>query len=144
MKNKPKLKAAEWLGILALLCLIVCVRLFENRLFYDPFLTFFKGLAKPLPEYDTGRLFFNYAFRYLLNTLLSLGILWLVFKDRNIIKVTVTLYLIIFIILALTLFITLSTAVPPQALIFYLRRFLMQPLLLLLFFPAFYYQRYMK
>ncbi|WP_116786953.1 exosortase F system-associated membrane protein [Flavobacterium psychrotrophum] len=145
MKNKLKLKPADWLGITVLLILIICVRLFESRLFYDPFLQFFKTqLTKDFPGYDLGRLFLNYVFRYLLNTVFSLGILWLLFKDRDVIKLTSILYIAVFVVLGTLLFIVLSTSEPSQTLIFYLRRFLIQPLLLLLFVPAFYYQRYMK
>lgn len=145
MQNKPKLSFLDWAGIIILLILLVCVRLFENRLFYDPFLLFFKGVEKSsLPAYDTGKLFLGYAFRYLLNTAFSLGILWLVFKDKPIIKLTSLLYIVLFVILALSLFIALHTDLPSLQLIFYLRRFLIQALPLLLFVPAFYYQRYMK
>jgi len=144
MQEKLKLTPVSWSGIIVLLGLIVCVRLFERNLFYDPFLSFFKAVDKTPPEYSSTKLFFGYAFRYLLNTVFSLGIIWLLFKDKGIIKLTVVLYLTVFIVLATALFITLSASPSSHQLIFYLRRFLIQPLLLLLFVPAFCYQRYMK
>lgn len=144
MQNRPKLSFLDWAGIIACLILLVGVRLFENRLFYDPFLMFFKGIDKTPPAYNSGRLFLGYVFRYVLNTLFSMGILWLLFKDRGIIKLTSVLYGVLFVILAVPLFIVINTDDPSLSLIFYLRRFLIQPLPLLLFVPAFYYQRYIK
>lgn len=133
-------------GILGLMAvLLICVRMFQHSLFYDPFIHFFKKIDKShFPQYDTTKLFLNYFFRYVLNMLLSLVILWIMFKDKAIIKLTSLLYAGLFVILALSLYIILQADAPSLKLIFYIRRFLMQPLPLLLFVPAFYYQKYMK
>jgi len=131
-------------GIAVLAVMLVMVRFYEQDLFYDPLLPFFKTENKVLPEYDSLKLFFNLAFRYMLNTLLSLGILWLAFKDKNILMLSAILYLVFFVVLMTVLSIALNAESPNLLLIFYVRRFLIQALFLILFLPAFYYQKRMK
>nr|WP_322624147.1 exosortase F system-associated protein [uncultured Flavobacterium sp.] len=145
MQRKLRLSPLNW-GILGLMAvLLICVRMFQHSLFYDPFVHFFKKIDKShFPEYDTAKLFLNYLFRYGINTVLSLGILWVMFKDKAIIKLTSLLYAGLFVVLALSLYMILQADAPSLKLVFYIRRFLMQPLPLLLFVPAFYYQKYMK
>jgi exosortase F-associated protein len=145
MQRKLQLSPLNWsiLGFMAVL--LICVRMFQHSLFYDPFIHFFKKIDKShFPEYDTAKLFLNYLFRYGINTVLSLGILWVMFKDKAIIKLTSLLYVGLFLVLAVSLYMVLQADAPSLKLVFYIRRFLMQPLPLLLFVPAFYYQKYMK
>jgi|GEM_PF-397834 len=129
-------------GIVLLFLLLISVRLFERYLFYDPFLEAFHKVAVSIPEYETGRLFLNYFFRYALNTVISLYILWLFFKDKSILKLTGILYVTFFIVLAVALYVVLNMDAPSLKAVFYLRRFLIQPMFILLFLPAFYYQKY--
>lgn len=129
--------------IALLLVLLVLVRLFEGRLFYDPLIEFFKHEGSPMPDYDTGKLFLSVAFRYFLNTFISLGIIWLIFKDRAILRLTFILYIVFFVVLATVMYSILRSSDINLLLLFYVRRFLIQPLLLILFVPAFYYQKKM-
>jgi exosortase F-associated protein len=142
MAKKLQLSALHWAGVTALALLLIGVRLFERDLFYDPFLQAFHKVAVTIPAYETGKLFLNYFLRYIINTALSLGILWIFFKDRGILRLTGILYIIFFIVLAVALYLVLQTEAPSLKAIFYLRRFLIQPMFILLFLPAFYYQRY--
>jgi exosortase F-associated protein len=142
-KGKITLSKKNIVLIALLLILLVLVRLFEGRLFYDPLIEFFKHEGRLMPEYDTGKLFLNVAFRYFLNTFISLGIIWLIFKDRAIFRLTTILYIIFFIVLALAMYIILQSGNINLLLLFYVRRFLIQPLFLILFVPAFYYQKKM-
>ncbi|MEL1243495.1 exosortase F system-associated protein [Flavobacterium sp. DGU11] len=128
-------------GVFMLLVFLVLVRLFEEKLFYDPLLDFFRKEGKSLPEYSSIRLFLGLAFRYGMNMLFSLGIIWIAFKDRSILKLTAGLYLVFFVIFVAVLFTALNAEEPNLLMIFYVRRFLIQPLLLILFLPAFYYQK---
>lgn len=143
MERKLRLSALQWLGIIILGILIISVRFFENQWFYDPFLQAFKKSQYQMVPYQSGRLFLNYLLRFGINTGASLGILWLVFKDASVIKLSAIIYLVLFIILSLALFVVLQTEEPSLKAIFYIRRFMIQPLLILLFLPAFYYQKYM-
>ncbi|MBD2001699.1 exosortase F system-associated protein [Trichocoleus sp. FACHB-40] len=82
--------------------------------------------------------------RYALNTLLSLGIIGLIFKDKSILKMCSILYTAFFIILIAAFYIVLNTNDPNMLVLFYIRRFIIQPLFLILFIPAFYYQNKAK
>jgi exosortase F-associated protein len=130
--------------IIALVSLLAMVRFFETTLFYDPFLVFFKGEFHnlPLPQYNNFQLFIGLFFRYLLNSLLSLGIIYVVFKKTALVQFAGILYAIFFVLLILAFFAMLYFYSAQDNLkLFYIRRFLIQPILLLLFLPAFYYQQ---
>lgn len=130
-----------FLFILPFVIGFVLIRFYENDWFYDPFLNYFKGdyQNQPFPEFENGKLFFHLFFRYFLNTLLSLGMIYVLFKNKEFIKISSVLYLIFFIIL-ISVFFYLSNFSDNNFVLFYVRRFLIQPLFLLLFLPAFYFQ----
>ncbi|KOS07776.1 hypothetical protein AM493_18250 [Flavobacterium akiainvivens] len=140
-KSKFGISGIQLVGIFALIVVFACIRIFEDQLFYDPLKLFFKHEGKVLPQYDNFRLFTGIAFRYLLNGLVSVAILWVAFKDLQIVKLSALLYGVFFLLIAPALFIALKVDSPNLLLIFYLRRFLIHPLLILLFLPAFYYQK---
>lgn len=131
------------IGVLFLLLLLI--RAYEDVLFYDPLLDFFKGDYKnfPLPDLDLLKLNLGVAFRYVLNTGISLGILWFIFKDSEIMKLSVLLYAILFVLLLMVFNYLLYTSegVQNQLPLFYVRRFLIQPVFLLVLLPAFYFQK---
>ena len=127
-----------------LIIALILVRAFESKLFYDPFLEFFHGESqnKPLPEYDSFKLFFGLFFRYLINSVITVFVIYLLFKDDSIVKLSSFLLLVFFVVLIVALFLILNFSTQPDYLfLFYIRRFLIQPLFLILFVPAFYYQR---
>lgn len=128
---------------LALLGLIL-VRSFEDELFYDPFLSFFKMdyQNKLLPHLNCYLLFGNLLLRYGINTFFSLIIIRLLFDERKLMVFSGYLFLFLFVILIIVFFGLLHFSKEPDYLIlFYIRRFLIQPLFLVLFIPAFYYQQ---
>lgn len=133
--------------IFIFLCIVfifALLRYFETDLFYDPFLDYFKNdyLNLPFPEIEKLRLFWNLFLRYLINSVLSILILYLLFKDSSLIIFVSILYSVLFIALISGLFIVLTVLNENyNFLLFYLRRFLIQPLFLLLFIPAFYLQK---
>ncbi len=123
---------------------LILVRAFERSLFYDPFLEFFHGEIqnKPLPQYDGFKLFLGLFFRYLINSIITVSIIYLLFKEVSIVKLTAFLLLGFFVVLIAILFLILNFSSDPDYLfIFYIRRFLIQPLFLILFVPAFFYQK---
>ena len=134
------------LGIIVFASLLVLIRFFEDTLFYDPLLEFFKMDYKtlPLPKMDIYPLLTSVVFRFLMNTILSLAILWFVFRDKEIIKFSVILYNFLFILLftAFIFIVFTSEGTSSHMVLFYVRRFLIQPLFLLLLLPAFYFQKY--
>jgi len=130
--------------LLFLTVLLVLIRHFEASLFYDPLLLFFEQeyISCAIPQLDTIKLFANVALRFLMNTSLSLLILWVLFKDISIIKLSAILYTLLFVILAIAFVVLFYYSETKGFLpLFYVRRFLIQPLFLLILVPAFYFQQ---
>ncbi|MDI5886517.1 exosortase F system-associated membrane protein [Flavobacterium yafengii] len=137
----------RFVQFLLLVVLLVVVRAFENQLFYDPFLDFFKkDFAKlRLPIFDSTQLFLGLLFRYTLNTVISLGIIYVIFKDVAMVKFAFVLYYFFFMILIVAFFYIVYFANENSNwVLFYVRRFLIQPIFVLLFVPGFYYQKQNK
>lgn len=131
---------------IVIIILLAMVRLFESEIFYDPLLQYFKGSyqQESVPEMNFQLLFLNIAFRYLLNTILSLALLYVIFNDKQMLKFTAVLYLIFFVVLISILLFALSNEDPDKMLVFYIRRFLIQPIFILLFIPGFLFQEYVS
>lgn len=125
--------------------MLLLIRAYENVLFYDPLLRYFKGDYQnfPLPEMDMLKLQIHIAYRFLLNTGISLGILGLFFKDLQIIKLSTVLYGVLFLLLfiAFNVVIFNSEGVGNKLPLFYIRRFLIHPIFLLILWAAFYFQK---
>jgi exosortase F-associated protein len=139
-----KLKVA--LGLFLILLLIL-VRTIEDTFFYDPFLEYFKSNFnnEPLPKLNIIKLFFSLGFRYYLNTIISLGLLRLIFNDSKIMKFSIFLFSILGIILMISFFFVLMKFGETNKMnLFYIRRFMIQPIFLIIFIPAFYYQKKIK
>ncbi|WP_336065409.1 exosortase F system-associated membrane protein [Mesoflavibacter sp. CH_XMU1404-2] len=131
-----------WIGLL--FCLLALVRFFENELFYDPYLVFFQNdyLYLDSPRREVAKLVASTTLRYVINTVISLGVLYLFFKDKSVVKFSVIVYAISYVILiALFLYFMLNPKQEDYYVFFNIRRFLIQPLILLLLLPAYYYQR---
>ncbi len=127
-----------------LLGLLVSIRAFEDDWFYDPFINYFKEEFSHLkyPNYNEIPLFLNWIFRYLLNSIFSLAIIYVIFQEVRMVKFSAFLLTLFLIFLLLGMFILLHYFDEEKKMIlFYVRRFLIQPLFLLLFIPAFYYQK---
>ena len=137
-------KIFKYSSIVVLIGLLVLIRFFENELFYDPYLSFFKNdyLYMDNPRREVFKLTMYTTLRYVLNTVLSLGILYLLFKDWGVIKFSSWLYAVAYVVLiALFLYFVMAPKQSQYYLFFNVRRFLIQPIGLLLLLPAFYYQR---
>ena len=138
-KNRFKVGIA-----LLLVFLLALVRIYEHALFYDPFAYYFEGdyLNLTFPEYDNFKLWFSLSSRYFLNTFISLGIIFVLFRDATLTKFSAYLYMMFYLILIVLFFILITfSGNENNFIIFYVRRFLIQPLFVLLFIPAFYYQK---
>jgi len=141
-KNKGKL---FW--SLVLIGLLICIRLFENQLFYDPFLEYYKTeyTHSPFPKINIFKLFFSLGMRFYLNSVISLFLLYVLFKDTKIVKFSMLLYMILGSVLMISFIFTLNFfGEESKMTLFYIRRFLIQPIFILLFIPAFYYQKQLK
>lgn len=142
LNNKLKVAAG-----LLLVLILIAIRAFEDTIFYDPFLDYFKSnyYNLPLPKLNIIKLFFSLGFRFYINSMISLGLLRLIFNDAKIMKFSIFLYSVLGIILMISFFfILLKFGETNKMNLFYIRRFIIQPLFIILFIPAFYYQKKIK
>ncbi|MCF1192456.1 exosortase F system-associated protein [Mangrovimonas sp. AS39] len=131
-------------SVFVLVILLVLIRYFEDQLFYDPYLIFFKNdyLYIDSPRRETLRLVLSTTLRFTLNTIISLGIIWVLFKDWGAVKFSAVLYGVAYVLLMmLFLYFVVNPRQEDYYLFFNVRRFLIQPIILLILIPAFYYQR---
>ncbi|HET8885905.1 MAG TPA: exosortase F system-associated protein [Salinimicrobium sp.] len=140
-------KYLKILIIFFLFVLLALVRFFETEIFYDPFTEFFKAdyLYLDQPVFQKHKLLLHLTFRFWLNSGISLLILYVAFFDKNVMKFSTFLYSLLFLILFGAFWWILNDLQQENYLVlFYVRRFLIQPLLILILLPAFYYQKIKK
>jgi exosortase F-associated protein len=142
LKNKQIDKVQIGL-LIVLIGALVCIRIFEKSIFYDPLVDYFKGNfnAMPLPKMHQIKLFASLGFRYYLNSIISLGIIYLLFKNAKTTKFALLLYLVLGSVLLISFVFVLEFFGETNKMnLFYIRRFIIQPIFLILFVPAFFYQ----
>lgn len=130
--------------ILAMFGMLVLIRVFENELFYDPYLLFFQNdyLYLDYPRREILALTISTTIRYFLNSGISLAILYLFYLDLSMIKFSLLLYGVAYVILiSIFLYFVINPRQEDYYLFFNLRRFLIQPIILLFLLPAFYYYK---
>ncbi len=123
---------------------LATIRYFEDFLFYDPYLQFFKNdyLYIDSPRRETFKLTVFTTLRYVMNTGISLWIIYIVFKDRGMVKFSLYIYGIAYLfLLAAFLYFVINPRQEDYYLFFNIRRFLIQPLIIIILLPAFYYHR---
>lgn len=134
-----------WLFVLVLM--LVLIRFFEDVLFYDPYLTFFQNdyLYIDSPRREIAKLIGYTTLRYIINAFISLAILYVVFRDKHIIKFSVVIYGVAFAgLITVYLYFVINPRQEDYYLFFNIRRFLIQPIILILLLPAFYYHKLKK
>lgn len=134
----------RWLLVLIGICGLIGIRALEDRIFYDPFLTYFKSADQSalFPDYQLSKLILSYLFRFLLNTFFSLWIIHFLFQNKEWTKQAFVLIALIFVIVfPIYLFCINDKFQIGYLFSFYIRRFVIQPLTLLLIVPIFYYRK---
>ena len=137
-------KRVRILIIIVLFFALVLVRAFQNQLFYDPFIAYFKNgyLSESIPVFSGSKLLIHLIFRYSLNTMISLAIIYVAFQNIDFLSFSIKFYVLAFVVLSITFFIILKGELANGYLFaFYVRRFLIHPLFVLLLLPAFYYKQ---
>lgn len=133
------------IAIISLLVgLLVLIRFFEHSMFYDPLIDFYQSdyLNDKVPHFITWKLLANVFLRFLLNTGISLAIIYVAFLDKNILKFSFLLYVLLFTACFSGLaFLILTIENENFMALFYLRRFLIHPIFVIILLPAFYYFR---
>lgn len=145
LKNRKSMKARYRIaGIGILVILLALIRYFQESLFYDPLLQFFASdyLQGETPHFETTGLLINVFYRFLLNSVISLAIIYIAFMDGNILKFSFFLYLILFGIgFPVFMFLIFTIENNNFLALFYVRRFLIHPIFVIILLPAFYYYR---
>jgi len=124
--------------------LLFLIRAYETELFYDPLIVYFQNdyLYKPIPEIDTWKLTVDLLFRYSLNSLVTIGIIYMIFKKKKYVKFAGFMLMVSFMIMIVIFSLLLRTQFESGYLFpFYIRRFIVHPIFLLILLPAFYYYR---
>lgn len=140
------MKILSWLLVIVGVCGLVSVRMLEDQIFYDPFLSFFHEGNKDIsfPGFEWGKLIMSHIFRFALNLFFSCIIIHFLFKNK---EWTIQGAILITIIFAITFPIYLYCISDKfeigHLFSFYMRRFVIQPLILLLIIPLFYYRKQM-
>lgn len=137
-------KPITYILLFVLFGMLVLIRVFEHELFYDPYLLFFKSdyLHMDFPNREILKLSLFTTLRYVLNSLISLSIIFVFFRDKSIVKFSAVIFGVAYLILMLFfLYFVINPRQEDYYLFFNFRRFLIQPLFLLLLVPAFYYYK---
>ena len=130
--------------LLILVSFLMLVRAYSAELFYDPLIEYFQNdyLYTKIPDIDIWHLMVDMLFRYVLNSLISLGMIWVLFQREDYLKFSGFVLMFAFMILIIIFVLLLRDKFENGYLLpFYIRRFIIHPLFLLLLLPAFYYQK---
>ena len=123
---------------------LIGVRVVENQIFYDPFLDFFKSniQQEKFPSFDWGKIIFSHILRFLLNLIFSLGVIYFLFLNKKWTIQTGVLIILSFIFFFPIYLYSVYTEFSFGNLFsFYIRRFVIQPLPVLLIIPLFYHRK---
>ncbi len=140
-------KSIRYLFVFFLLLLLIAVRFFEYRFFNDHLLDFFNYsyLTDALPEVSFYKVFSVISLRYWINTFLSILILRLLFPQKNLVQFLLILYAAAFVVLGLFFIYEWYHYQAGEYLyLFYVRRLLIQPVLLFILIPALLFHRLQK
>jgi len=132
----------RWLAAVFTAILLLAVRTMENQWFPEPLIDYFardRYLSEPLPRISAAG-FLTVLWRYAVNSVLSVTLLFLLFHNRFLTRMAIKIYTAAGIILAFLYLLALYTYQPAHyQFLFYIRRLLIHPVLLFILIPAFYY-----
>lgn len=140
------MKNLNWILVIIGVFGLISVRILEDRIFYDPFLSYFHEANKnlPFPDFEWGKLILGYIFRFILNLLFSCIVIHFWFRNKQwTIQGAVLITIIFAITFPIYLYCIYDRFEIGYLFSFYMRRFVIQPLTLLLIIPMFYYRKQM-
>lgn len=141
------MKLISWFLVFCGVAGLVGVRMVEDKFFYDPFLNYFHEANKQavFPEFVWGKLIISHLFRFFLNLFFSAMILQFMFRNKSWTLQGMLLIMIVFAVTFPVYLYCIHTQFEIGYLFsFYMRRFVIQPLILLLIIPMFYYRKQME
>lgn len=134
------MKYWQWLLIAGFTLCLVGVRYWETTLFYDPFLAYFKGKTEGIPSFEWKPLIVSHLFRFFLNFIFSLAIIHFFFLNRQwTIQAGMVILALFFIIFPFYLYSIANELYFGELFTFYLRRMVIQPVMVLIMVPVFFY-----
>lgn len=122
---------------------LVILRPIGEIFFYDPLETYYQNdyLKMPLPEMNLPLLGLSVSLKYFLNSIVSVGIIHVAFLNKNNTIFAIKIYALAYLILISVFFLIIVwEPINSARFLFYIRRFLIHPVFVLLLIPAFYYQ----
>lgn len=137
----------RWFLVLVGVFGLIGIRGLEDKIFYDPFLYYFKSAdhSAVFPNFEWLKLILSHLFRFLLNAFFALWIIHFLFQNKEWTKQAFILITLIFVIVfPIYLFCINDKFQFGYLFSFYIRRFVIQPLTLLLIIPIFYYRKRMQ
>jgi len=137
-------KYVKYILATILIVLLVLIRLFEFEWFNDGLILFFRHdyLTEKLPWVPFDVIILTDSIRYWLNAIISIVLLNLFFRQKDLNKFLALIYTVAFLVLIVLLIYFLKHYEAGNYLgLFYVRRFLIQPLLLFILLPALLYQQ---
>lgn len=140
------MKILSWFLVIVGICGLVSVRILEDQIFYDPFLNYFHEADYQIafPHFAWGKLIISHIFRFVLNLFFSCVIIHFLFKNKEwTVQGAVLISTIFVITFPIYLFCISDRFDIGYLFSFYMRRFVIQPLILLLIVPLFYYRKQM-
>lgn len=140
------MKNLNWILVILGILGLISVRILEDRIFYDPFLNYFHEANKnlPFPDFEWEKLIPGYIFRFILNLLFSCVVIHFWFRNKQwTIQGAVLITIIFAITFPIYLYCIYDRFEIGYLFSFYMRRFVIQPLTLLLIIPMFYYRKQM-
>lgn len=139
------MKYLNWIGVVLLTFALIGVRILEDKIFYDPFLDFFRTTKRIFPSFEWSKIILSHIFRFSLNLSFSLGIIHLLFLDRKWTLqaggIIISSFLIFFPIYLYCLYTQFGFG---ELFAFYVRRIVIQPIILLIIVPLFYYRKHLN
>jgi len=127
-----------------LIIFLVLIRLFEQKWFNDGLIVFFHHdyLTEKLPSVSLKNIILTDSIRYWLNAFISVMILNIFFSQKDLNKFLGFIYAGTYLVLLVLFIYFLKHYEAGKYLgLFYVRRFLIQPLLLFILLPALLYQQ---
>ncbi len=136
-------RVATAFGVGLGIAMLIGVRMLGSKVFYDPLIEFYHGEYKslPFPELDFVRYGLNIVLRFSVNSAISLGIIFLLFRNLKHVFISSWILTAVGIIATcVLLFLLIVIDDPSKQAVFYVRRLLIHPLMLFILVPALYFQ----
>jgi exosortase F-associated protein len=138
------MKNLKWVFVFLGLAGLISVRIVEDSIFYDPLLAYFHEANNNIafPDFDWAKLLLSYLFRFSLNLLFSTLIIHFIFLNKSWTVQAVVMMLLVFAIaFPLYLFCLYNQFTIGYLFSFFVRRLVIQPMVVLLIVPLYYYRK---